>query len=232
MNVLISQRHAINNHGQWCDSLENDYVRCFAAFGITLFPVPNNSGGLNTLIQTVRPSGIILSGGGDVSPAFSGGESLDDAQVSVVRDQIEAALLDHALRERIPVLGICRGLQFINVYFKGTLIPDLNRLVPGKSHPCPGTHLLSIRHKDLVTLLGGNASVEVNSYHHQGVTQGALAQELRQFAVVMDLGIIEGLYHPDHLLAAVQWHPERAAETTPLDKILIEAFRDGTLFWR
>lgn len=232
MNVLISQRHAINNHGQWCDSLENDYVRCFAAFGITLFPVPNHSGGLSTMIRTVRPSGIILSGGGDVSPAFSGGEVQNDAQVSVVRDQIEAALLDHALRQRIPVLGICRGLQFINVYFKGTLIPDLNQIVPGISHPCPGKHPLSIDHEDLVALLGGNDSVEVNSYHHQGVSQKTLAQDLRAFAMAPDLDVVEGLYHTDHPVAAVQWHPERAAETAPLDKILIEAFRDGTLFWR
>jgi gamma-glutamyl-gamma-aminobutyrate hydrolase PuuD len=232
MNVLISQRHAINNHGQWCDSLENEYVYCFAAFGITLFPVPNDSGCLNTMIRTVCPSGIILSGGGDVSPAFSGGELLDNAQVSVVRDQIEATLLDHSLRNRIPVLGICRGLQFINAYFKGTLITDLNLLVPGEDHPCPGKHPISILHKDLVTLLGGNDSVDVNSYHHQGIAQKGLAQELRSFAVAVDLGIIEGLYHPEHPLAAVQWHPERAAETAPLDRVLIEAFRDGTLFWR
>lgn len=232
MNILISQRHSLNSHGQWCDSLESDYVRYFAAFGMTLFPVPNDTGCLGAMLQTVRPSGIILSGGGDVSPAFYGSELTEKAHVSLLREQTEAQLLDYCLKHRIPVLGICRGLQFINVYFKGTLISDINQLVPAKCHPCPGNHPVSLLHNDLVALTRAADSIDVNSYHHQGVALGGLAQELQAFAVERDLGLVEGLYHPHHRLAAVQWHPERAAETTPLDRIIVEAFRDGTLFWR
>lgn len=232
MNVLISQRHFLDSHGQWCDSLENDYVTCFAAFGMTLFPVPNGSVFLDDMIRTVCPSGIILSGGGDVSSAFSGGESSESVQVSLVRDQTEALLLEHALKHQIPVLGICRGLQFINIYFKGTLIPDLNQMNSGICHPCPGRHLISIPHHDLANAINSSEPVEVNSYHRQGVVQGGLSPELRPFALARDLDLIEGLYHPQYPLAAVQWHPERTEHATPLDRVLMEAFRDRTLFWR
>jgi len=232
MNVLISQRHSLNSHGQWCDSLENEYITCFAAFGMTLLPVPNGSDFLDDMIRTVCPSGIILSGGGDVSSAFSGLATSESAQVSLLRDQTEALLLEHALKHRIPVLGICRGLQYINVYFKGSLVPDINHLVPGICHPCPGKHLLSVIHTDLAKVMHSNHPVEVNSYHRQGVVQDGLSQELAVFAQEKELGLVEGLYHPRYPLAAVQWHPERAAQTTPLDRALIEAFRDRTLFWR
>lgn len=232
MNVLISQRHAINSNTQWCDSLENDYLGCFASFGITLFPVPNRPDCLPQVIETVRPLGIVLSGGGDVSPLFCAGGGAAVPEMSLVRDKLEEALLDHALKGRIPVLGICRGLQFINVYFGGTLVRDLNRLDSGAAHPCPGRHPVSIQYEELVVAAGIGDQVEVNSYHRQGVVGSGLATELRVFAQESELAVVEGIYHPAHRLAAVQWHPERSVEPAALDRTLIEAFRDGGLFWR
>ena len=89
MFVLISQRHTKNNHGDWIDSLENSYVTYFNKFGIKLIPVPNVGQSIEYWIETIKPSGLILSGGNDVDPELYGMPSKESLSVSMARDNTE-----------------------------------------------------------------------------------------------------------------------------------------------
>lgn len=151
-----------------------------------------------------RLDGVVLSGGADVDPARYGRER--DAAVDVVepeRDAFELALLDEAFRWRRPVLGICRGLQLVNVHAGGTLhqhVPEHSRYDVPSTRPM---HDVAI---DADSMLGAmyGATLAVNTMHHQ--TVDVLGGDLRVTARAPD-GTVEGLERADDLLA-VQWHPE------------------------
>jgi putative glutamine amidotransferase len=153
------------------DALERSWAPFMAAAfpDAAWLPLPNTGdAGLATAWSL---DALILTGG-------------DDVGASACRDATERALLDHALAHGLPVFGVCRGLQLIQVYFGG----ELSR-VEGHAGT---THAVGDR--------------EVNSYHHWGVH--APAAPLEAFARAAD-GLVEGLRHPSLPLAAVQWHPER-----------------------
>lgn len=164
--------------------------------------------------------GFVLSGGNDVDPTQYGAPA-DYDKLSVLtprRDAVERLVLRYAFANDVPTLGICRGMQIMNVFFGGTLYLDLNdqfHPVPGSrigiTHAqegdyataihtvrlVPGTHLQSILHVDIL---------EVNSMHHQGVRD--IAPLLVPSAYSPD-GLVEGIESPRRsFMIGVQWHPE------------------------
>ena len=155
--------------------------------------------------------GFLFTGGQDVSPALYG---MQDATGTVVsspeRDQLESLLLSKALQADKAVLGICRGLQFINAFLGGTLWQDLPSQHPseivhrqGKPYGVP-THQVTLR-GDLRVLLGKDL-LEVNTLHHQAVRD--LGKGLVPMAVAPD-GLVEAVQLPGkRFVWAVQWHPE------------------------
>ena len=144
-------------------------------------------------------SGLLLTGGGDVEPARSGGARLPPPPVDVDRDREEFALLDAFLRQGRPVFGICRGVQLLNVYFGGTLCQQ----VPG--HADGARHTVHAVPGSRIEALCG-AAFETNSWHHQAAD--ALAPGLRCTASSPD-GLAEALEHEAFPVFGVQWHPER-----------------------
>jgi putative glutamine amidotransferase len=157
-----------------------------------------------------RLDGLLLAGGEDVDPIRYGKAAPPNAGlIDPGRDELEFALFEAAVARGVPVLGVCRGLQLINIACGGTLITDIPH-DSGQAHGFrgyPGAHR---RHaveiaegSDLYDLLG--PSTDVNSYHHQAVaTPGA---GVVVTARAMD-GIIEAVEVPDKRVLAVQWHPE------------------------
>ena len=155
--------------------------------------------------------GFLFTGGQDVSPSLYG---MEDATGTIVsspeRDQLETMLLSKALLADKPILGICRGLQFINAFMGGTLWQDLpsqhhSEIVhrQGKPYDVP-THQV-ILNGDLQSLLGKEV-LEVNTLHHQAVKD--LGNGLIPMAIAPD-GIIEAFMLPGkRFVWAVQWHPE------------------------
>ena len=178
-------------------------------------------------------AGVVLTGGEDVDPARYG-ETPSPALGAVMRerDEMEWRVLDAALPRRLPVLGICRGMQLLNAYFGGTLYQDLNTERPGavvhqQAEPWGrGTHHVALEETSLLRRVIGADRVFINSYHHQGVD--GLAPSLRASAVAED-GLIEGIEAPDHpWLVGVQWHPERheaSAPDTDPDRRIFEHFQ-------
>jgi len=227
-NLIITQRHAPDRHGSPTDSLENAYVECFSALGFTVFPIPTTIPHPDRFVSALDPVAIVLSGGGDVAPDLYGGQAVAGQSLSVDRDRLEFQLLDFAVRERVPVLGICRGMQMINVYYGGSL--DSTKLSAAHN----AEDLLSphqIMFEDSTLLENFPEGCQVNSYHCQSVPLNLLGQGLACFACHGNLPLAEGIRHQKLPIAGIQWHPERSAELTPLDRLLLGAFRDRRLFW-
>ncbi|MDQ3656156.1 MAG: gamma-glutamyl-gamma-aminobutyrate hydrolase family protein [Chloroflexota bacterium] len=163
--------------------------------------------------------GVLLSGGADVSPTLFGTSSVhpETYGVSPERDQFELDLLLRALQREAPVLGICRGIQVLNVALGGTLIQDISseyltedpivhrQQETGITANQPG-HTVMISEGNILRDRIGAASLPVNSFHHQAIDR--LATSLEPIAHAAD-GTIEAVVMADRqFVLGVQWHPE------------------------
>ena len=165
------------------------------------------------LAQAVAPLDIlILSGGADVEPARYGAKpSPKLGLVQLDRDAFDFAVLEAALARNLPVLGICRGAQLINVYLGGTLWQDLPSEFPvkgirhRKSACGERRHLITIEPDSRLAAVLGTTAIGVNSQHHQAVKD--LAPGLRIVARAPD-GVVEAFEHTTLPVAGVQFHPE------------------------
>ena len=156
-------------------------------------------------------SGLLLTGGADIDPARYG-QAPDGARESQPeRDAMEFALFDYATSRNMPTLGICRGMQLINVAMGGSLIQDIpgHTLLGSESrhevYVAPGSRLAAI--------IGAGAVYKTNSRHHQGLREAQRAPSLMASAYHPEDGVVEALESPEHpRLIAVQCHPEREDE--------------------
>lgn len=149
--------------------------------------------------------GFILPGGGDLDPSLFGQSNKGSHDIDSFLDSIQLKLLQHFVYHKKPVLGICKGLQVINVFFGGTIIQDLQTKSLHQYDNGDKIHPTFIRHDSYLEHLYGT-SVITNSAHHQGI--GALGKDLKIVQIAQD-GVVEGLIHTSLPIIAVQWHPER-----------------------
>lgn len=227
-NLIITQRHGIDRHGSPFDSLESAYVGCLSSFGFRVIPIPATTPDFDLFVTELAPCAIVLSGGGDVDPQLYGGPLTEGLSLSTERDRLETSLLQFAVRQRVPVLGICRGMQMINVFFGGAL--DVTLLPAAHSEQdLLAPHRVLFDNDTLQGQFPGGC--EVNSYHRQAVPLDRLGDGLVSFARHAVLPLAEGIRHPRLPIAGIQWHPERYQTITPLDRLLLEAFLDHQLFW-
>jgi putative glutamine amidotransferase len=179
-------------------------------------------------------SGVVITGGQDVHPACWGGDTsvvrdidprVDPMTHDVARDEYEVALVQAALERGIPVLGVCRGMQVLNVALGGTLIADLQ---PGSvSHqsregaPTDGTpdHLVRFEKGSIAADLFGEHAV-TNSWHHQAVDRCGAG--LVVTGRTSD-GVIESVELPGAPVLGVQWHPEWMKSADPTMTWVVEA---------
>jgi putative glutamine amidotransferase len=176
--------------------------------------------------------GFLLTGGADVDPKYYQEErKYDNVHIDSRRDQFELAGLDHALRLRFPVLGLCRGAQVVNVKFNGTLYQDLEKDWAPETEDVPvihhkqdkarreTTHMVTITDPEsrLAEVFRGSCSV--NSMHHQGIR--VLGRGLKATAHAED-GLVEAVEIADarSYLVAVQWHPEELTHIPEHRKLL------------
>lgn len=173
--------------------------------------------------------GFLFTGGHDVSPILYNEEPLDGlVSCCEVRDRMEMVYLNEAISANKPVLGICRGIQFINAALGGTLYQDLSLLHPSdiEHHQSPPydvpIHDVMIAKSSPLYSCLETEKLSVNSYHHQAVKM--LADGLKIMAKASD-GIIEAVYMPGHrFLWAVQWHPEFSWKTDENSRKIFKAF--------
>jgi len=177
-----------------------------------------------------RLDGILFTGGGDVHPQYYN-SSLHPlvSEIDTDRDQLEIRLIDRAVQAGLPFLGICRGIQVINISLGGTLYEDLLDQRPNSTeHQFSSgyprdylAHPVQVHDNSRLARILGSTKVEVNSLHHQGINR--LAPGLQATALAPD-GLVEALELPDHPFGlAVQWHPE-CLQAYPSMQALFHAF--------
>ena len=149
---------------------------------------------------------LLLPGGGDIEPWRYGQENTASRDLEAERDHAELELIHRFLSAGKPILGVCRGMQLLNVYFGGTLAQDIS----GHSQVDGAARLHSVRTApSLFQSLTGETTL-LNSAHHQAVDRPGPGLLPVQWS---DDGIIEGMLHRTLPIWAVQWHPERLGET-------------------
>jgi putative glutamine amidotransferase len=184
-------------------------------------------------------SGLVLTGGPDVHPAFYGkGWDTARCEIDMIRDTLEFTIIKEALKMNIPILAICRGEQIMNVAMGGSLIVDIpedfDKMI---THRCddPSTcfHKVEIMPGTMLEMICGTDSGLVNTNHHQAVDR--LAPVFKIAACSYD-GLIEAYEWLDPAgkspLIAVQWHPERLGKDNPLSSHIAEHFLHDVFIYK
>ncbi len=227
MKPIIGILASVNDERK--TNLVYSYVKAVVMAGGIPVILPNNN--METAMQDHLQicGGFLFTGGGDVEPSLYGAEkSPACGPIQPLRDEFDFTMLKGALRTGKPILGICRGIQVINVALGGTLYQDLpterpsairHQQIEGYSEP---SHGVSVVENSVLHRLTGAARLQVNSFHHQAIHR--LADGLEAVATADD-GVIEAVTAPDFpYLRGYQWHPERLVENDPLSLRLFEDF--------
>jgi putative glutamine amidotransferase len=177
--------------------------------------------------QVTQLDGLLLTGGGDVHPKHYDQRILgtEKRQIHDARDALELGLARAALAVDLPILGVCRGFQVLNVALGGSL----EQHVDGHRSPKDAVlyHDVAVTPETLLArTLGLDGPFTVNTYHHQAVTPERLAPGLQPSAATVDSPtLLEGIEAPNHRwVLAVQWHPERFYELDERHRRLFSEF--------
>ncbi len=163
--------------------------------------------------------GLLISGGADLDPSRFGAERDPATRIDPARDALDARAWNAAERARVPVLGICRGMQAINVFAGGSLVQDVaGHVAEGPSAPV--RHPIRLVPDSRLGRVAAAEELEVNSFHHQAVRPDQVGAGLRVTATARHEGgteLVEALESTDddRWVVGIQCHPERT-ETSPL----------------
>ena len=173
--------------------------------------------------------GLLLSGGADIDPRLYGAPVAGALDIERERDRLEAMAWTVAEERQVPVLGICRGLQAINVFSGGSLLQHVEgHAAAAWGSGAPAMHPIRLEPGTrLATVLGPMETLEVNAYHHQAIREEDLAPGLRAAAWADSSAgpLVEGLEGPgERFVVGVQCHPERTESTPDAFERLFAAF--------
>ena len=215
--LAVTQRVVSNpDYDERRDALAHDWVNWLSDIfpQAALLAAPNSPSQIEIWFNIVNPNALILTGGnnwGDV----------------IERDRTETLLITLARLRQIPIFGVCRGMQVLNIALGGKLTKDITS--------CTTESHLANEHE--VTIVDPSfhfknpiGKIQVNSFHNQGVNKRQIAEDLTVFALTQD-EIVEGLYHKNEPILAVQWHPERSSPCSMLDKFLVKNLFENGAFW-
>jgi len=203
--IGITQRvELVQNYSERRDCLDQRWSAFVWELGYISLPLPNIlPDQVVKLLDTLNLDAVLLSGGNSIT-------SLDPSahDIAPERDAFESALLDDALKRNLPVIGICRGMQMINMYMGGTLT-------------CISGHV-AVRHSIASIAANYHLPETVNSYHNWSISPDDIANKLRPIAIDKN-GNIEAFEYIENNLLGIMWHPEREQPFNPLDIDLIKS---------
>jgi putative glutamine amidotransferase len=225
--------------GNWegAYALPEPYVAALVAAGarVALLP-PSQPGAAAELLE--RFDGLLLAGGGDIEPArYGAGDHPAQYGTDPARDELELELARAAIRMELPTLGICRGVQLLNVAFGGTLVqhlPEGDGLLEHRNEGKQAMHDVEVAAGSRLAAVLGQGTARCLSHHHQGLDR--LGDGFRPVARAPD-GLVEGIERDQGWTVGVLWHPESTAATDPAQHRLLRGFveaasRRGQAFWR
>jgi putative glutamine amidotransferase len=208
--IAVTSTH---NHKEGYSSLNDSYVQALEAAGAIPVILPVSLSPEKSAQALARMDGLFFSGGPDISPLRFGQQPQPDlGSVDHIRDEQEAALFKAALERGLPMMGICRGIQVLNVMMGGTVIQHLgadrenaiqHRQLAPSIYP---HHHVEVQGGTILAEALGEGTFAVNSCHHQAV--GKVAPGLKVGAVAPD-GVVEAIESVSPWILGIQFHPER-----------------------
>tara|TARA_B110000438_G_C15671178_1_gene588228 strand:- start:191 stop:817 length:627 start_codon:yes stop_codon:yes gene_type:complete len=205
MKILaISQRvESVEGYIEKRDCLDQRWSHLILKLGFLPFPLSNLLEP-SEIIKSIAPSAIVLSGGNNIARVDE--SALD---ISKERDDFEEKLIQIAMEKNIPLLGVCRGMQMINLFFGGSISRQDDHV--------------GAKHKITFSGKSENNPRLVNSYHKWSIKKSELGKSLIPLALADD-NTIEGFYHKEYPLLGIMWHPEREEPYCIDDLNLIKKF--------
>jgi putative glutamine amidotransferase len=229
--VLVVTRRTLRNH-KLIDYVGEFHLRLLVRLKTLPVMVPVVQGAVDCLPDYMtRMRGLLLVEGEDIEPKHfkSNAENYRHLQKThALKDEIEIALIRRALRDNLPILGICRGSQLLNVVCGGTLYGDVQKEKKSRLKHIDFAHYDTYRHA--ISIVDGTPlrkwyarkTLPVNSYHHQGIRD--LADRFQPMAYAED-GLVEAYCDPKkQFLVGLQFHPERLLEKPTGNLHIWEAF--------
>ncbi|MDR0972569.1 MAG: gamma-glutamyl-gamma-aminobutyrate hydrolase family protein [Prevotellaceae bacterium] len=204
MKTLITQRESVDQYGSCIDSLGSEYIGYFQTLGCQLFPVSN---------FTTRPAYLydqmellILTGGGSIAGLYYSPVRIETDSPN--RDYVEKLLFEEAIQRHIPIIAICRGMQYVNALLGGQLsVLNLKRPRPiAMEHP----------------IILNNKPIYVNNYHNDGIYEDQLSADLLPIGIDTDNDVIEACIGRNHPILGMQFHPERTISDSQSRKTIDE----------
>jgi putative glutamine amidotransferase len=213
--VAITQRVVeIPGYREFRDCLDQQWAVWLQVLGLVAVPVPNRLASPAALLRRLSPQAIILSGGNNLASDVYDGPGregpIPDAYKE--RDDTETALVEYAVQHQIPLLGCCRGMQFLQVFFGGRLLSLTDASVRHVGAP----HEIALAESTFRAMAGQDALV-VNSFHNYGISASALAQPLQPLAVSLADRTVEAFVHRTLPIVGIMWHPERPNPAAKVD---------------
>ena len=185
--------------------VNKSYIEALNSIGFTAMMLVCGTPNMENALELC--DGFLVTGGIDVDPKWFNEEMNGTGETNAELDEIDKQVVDYAVKNKKPMLGICRGHQTINVFMGGTLIQDI------------GKHHRNTRHQVFTTkneLIDFDEIIETNSYHHQVCKE--LAPGLVEIGKSYD-GFNEAYISYEYPIIGVQWHPEKTMDETPSIKI-------------
>ena len=195
--IIVSQRlDKIISRGEYRDNLDIKIIEFTQK--LSLMPISLSNGLSNTskFLSIIKPKGAIITGGGN-------------PKIKNLRYKNEINLIKYCIKFNIPILGICRGAQILNIFFGG-------KLAKVKNH-------VKKRHT-IIGKVTNNKEVEVNSFHEMGFKKKHLSSKLNPLAICPTDGVVECFDHKKQGILGIMWHPEREKKFKKFDLDLIKFF--------
>ena len=209
-NIGISLRITnAKDYDEKRDSLSHDWPKLMEELGINIVFIPNSLKNIRSYLSELNLSGFIISGGDNIGD-------------NVERDKTEIEMIKFAMKNKIPLFGVCRGMQIINKFFDGTISTS------EKSNHVGKYHNINIINQNFFKFFK-NKNTKVNSFHNNLIYNEDLGSDLIPFATISEDGTVEGFFHKLFPIIGVMWHPERQA-TIESKTMLKHFFVEDPLF--
>ena len=171
------------------DALSHDWASLLEKISIIPILIPNSLLEIEEFLDEIELDGIILSGG-------------DNIGEFPLRDKNENKIMEYAINKKIPIFGVCRGMQIINQFFGGGIIKTTDRKHVGKSHS------ITVNKEKIFSFLDDD-KIMVNSFHNNIIIETKLGKNLTTLAKDTNDESVEAFMHSKYPIIGIMWHPER-----------------------